>query len=84
MTGLLGFILLIASIVCGYNEIDYILFIVLASILGSILYYVKSPINNLLIFAQDSYFKLISWIIWVFVAQAATWSLFYWIGKLFA
>lgn len=82
-SGIIGFLVLIASLFVGYNEYHYFVSISILSVMGSIVYYLKSPINNLIIFAQDSYLKLFLWVIWVFIAQGITWSFFYWLGSLF-
>lgn len=83
MTGLLGFILLIVSVVCGYHKTDYTVFIFLSSISGSMLYHIRSPVP-LMVATQHSFSKFIFWITWVFFAQGITWSFFYWIGTFFS
>lgn len=83
MIGFIGFILIIISIVAGYNDWYYWISIASLATIGMILYFVQSPVLNLLIFAQDGWLKLLNWIAWVFFSQALTWSIFYYIGSLF-
>ncbi len=83
MTGILGIVLVIISIIAGCNEWPYWLSIILLSIAGEILYFLQSPMNNIIVHAQEGWFKLLSWIAGIFFAQGLTWSIFYWIGSLF-
>ena len=72
MIGFIGFILIIISIVAGYNDWYYWISIASLATIGMILYFVQSPVLNLLIFAQDGWLKLLNWIAWVFFFALAT------------
>lgn len=79
MVEILGLVLAAISIVCGYREVDYWAFAIPASVAGLILYYLMR-VRQLAADLQRSVFLLC----WVFLAQLATWSIFYWVGGLFA